>query len=170
MEWAAVINHKADAMAEFRKCFGVKRQYENVEALLKNGAMESLVIWMPINLHAPQTIAASSTGVQVMVEKLMAMNANEFGQMNGAAAKTGATLMVAHCWRFVPNVLWLKEQSAKWVKVIGTNLGVHTHWGPSGWFTQKEFVGGGAMAGMGIHALDIARVLLGVPKAVSVYA
>jgi predicted dehydrogenase len=47
---------------------------------------------------------------------------------------------------------------------------VHRHWGPSGWFTQKEFAGGGAMADMGIHALDTARFLLGDPKPVSVYA
>jgi predicted dehydrogenase len=56
-------------------------------------------------------------------------------------------------------------------KVIRTKgYGVHTHWGPSGWFTQKQFAGGGAMADMGIHALDTARFLLGDPQPVSVYA
>src|SRR5258706_267015 len=50
------------------------------------------------------------------------------------------------------------------------SYGVHTHWGPGGWFTQKEFAGGGAMADMGIHALDTARFLLGDPGPVSVYA
>ncbi|MEP6894974.1 MAG: Gfo/Idh/MocA family oxidoreductase, partial [Chloroflexota bacterium] len=110
-------------------------------------------------------------GVHVMVEKPMAMNGDEAEQMNEAAEKSGATLMVAHCWRFDPDVLWLKEQSAKLGKIIRTKgYGVHTHWGPSGWFTQKEFAGGGAMADMGIHALDTARFLLGDPKPVSVYA
>jgi len=78
---------------------------------------------------------------------------------------------VAHCWRFDPDVLWLKEQSKRLGRIIRTKgIGVHTHWGPSGWFTQKEFAGGGAMADMGIHALDTARFLLGDPKPVSVYA
>lgn len=88
-----------------------------------------------------------------------------------AADRSGALLMVAHCWRFDPDVLWLKEHSQRLGKIIRTKgYGVHVHWGPSGWFAQKEFAGGGAMADMGIHALDTARFLLGDPKPVSVYA
>ena len=171
LELAAVVNHKADSMIEFGKRFGITRQYENVEALLKDGGVDALVVSTPNYLHAPQTIAALNAGVHVMVEKPMAMNANEAEQMNTAAEKSGATLMVAHCWRFDPDVLWLKEQSAKLGRIIRTKgYGVHTHWGPSGWFTQKQFAGGGAMADMGIHALDTARFLLGDPQPVSVYA
>src|SRR5918994_1391083 len=106
-----------------------------------------------------------------MVEKPMAVNAVEAEKMMEASVRSGATLMVAHCWRFDPDVLWLKEHAPQLGKIIRTKgIGVHTHWGPGGWFTQKEFAGGGAMADMGIHALDTARVLLGDPKPVSVYA
>jgi predicted dehydrogenase len=44
------------------------------------------------------------------------------------------------------------------------------HWGPEGWFTQKKYAGGGALADMGIHAIDTARFLTGDPQPVSVYA
>jgi predicted dehydrogenase len=47
---------------------------------------------------------------------------------------------------------------------------VHVNWGPAGWFTQKVLAGGGALADMGIHALDTTRFLLGDPQPVSVYA
>jgi predicted dehydrogenase len=171
LELAAVVNHKADSMIEFGKRFGITRQYETVEAMLNDGNVDALVVSTPNYLHAPQTIAALKAGVHVMVEKPMAMNADEALQMCEAADKSGAALMVAHCWRFDPDVLWLKEQSSKLGKIIRTKgIGVHTHWGPSGWFTQKEFAGGGAMADMGIHALDTARFLLGDPMPVSVYA
>lgn len=171
LELTAVVNHKVDSMIGFSKRFGITRQYENVEALLKEGGVDALVVSTPNYLHAPQTIAALNAGVHVMVEKPMAMNAVEAEQMNATAEKSGATLMVAHCWRFDPDVLWLKEQSSRLGKVIRTKgYGVHTHWGPSGWFTQKQFAGGGAMADMGIHALDTARFLLGDPQPVSVYA
>ena len=120
LELAAVVNHKADSMIEFGKRFGITRQYENVEALLKDGGVDALVVSTPNYLHAPQTIAALNAGVHVMVEKPMAMNANEAEQMNTAAEKSGATLMVAHCWRFDPDVLWLKEQSAKLGRIIRT--------------------------------------------------
>ncbi|NWG34216.1 MAG: Gfo/Idh/MocA family oxidoreductase, partial [Chloroflexi bacterium] len=171
LDLTAVVNHKADSMAEFGKRFGIVRQYQSVEALLKEGGVDALVVSTPNYLHAPQTIAALKAGVHVMVEKPMAMNAAEAEQMNEAAEKSGALLMVAHCWRFDPDVLWLKEQSARLGRILRTKgYGVHTHWGPSGWFTQKQFAGGGAMADMGIHALDTARFLLGDPKPVSVYA
>jgi len=170
-ELIAVVNHKAESMAMFAKEFGIPRQYETVEALLKDGTVDALIVSTPNYLHAPQTIAALNAGVHVMVEKPMSMNAQEAEQMCEAAEKSGALLMVAHCWRFDPDVLWLKEQSERLGKIIRTKgIGVHTHWGPGGWFTQKEFAGGGAMADMGIHALDTARFLLDDPKPVAVYA
>jgi predicted dehydrogenase len=171
VELAAVVNHKPESMAAFANEFGIPRQYTNVEALLNDGNVDALVVSTPNYLHKSQTIAALNAGVNVMVEKPMSMNAQEAEEMCEAAEKSGALLMVAHCWRFDPEVLWLKEHSTKLGKIIRTKgIGVHTHWGPSGWFTQKEFAGGGAMADMGIHALDTARFLLGDPKPVAVYA
>jgi predicted dehydrogenase len=167
----AAVNHKPESMAEFGKQFGIARQYETVEALLKDGDVDALVVSTPNYLHAPQSIAASNAGVHVMVEKPMSMNAREAEQMCAAADKSGALLMVAHCWRFHPEVQWLREQSPKLGKIIRTKAySVHVHWGPSGWFAQQKFAGGGAMADMGVHALDTTRFLLGDPQPVSVYA
>lgn len=171
LDLVAVANHKQASIMEFAKRFNITRQYETVEAMLTDGEVDALVVGTPNYLHASQTIAALDTGVHVMVEKPMAMNATEAEQMCEAAEKSGALLMVAHCWRFDPDVLWLKEQSKKLGKIIRTKgIGVHAHWGPSGWFTQRQFAGGGALADMGIHALDTARFLLDDPKPVTVYA
>ena len=48
--------------------------------------------------------------------------------------------------------------------------GVHAGWGPSGWFTQRALAGGGALADMGVHAIDAARFILGDPEPRSVFA
>lgn len=171
LELVAVVNHKTDSMVEFGKRFSITRQYKNVDALLKDGNVDALIVSTPNYLHAPQSIAALKAGVHVMVEKPMAMNADEAEQICEAAEKSGTLLMVAHCWRFDPDVLWLKEQASRLGRIIRTKgYGVHTHWGPSGWFVQKQFAGGGAMPDMGIHALDTARFLLGDPQPVSIYA
>lgn len=170
-ELAAVVNHRPESMAKFSTEFGIPRQYATVKALLKDGSVDALVVSTPNYLHAAQTIAALEAGVHVMVEKPMAMNAAECAQMVEAGKKSGAMLMVAHCWRFDEEVLWLKENVAKLGKIIRTkSYGVHVHWGPGGWFVQKQFAGGGAMADMGVHAIDTARFLLGDPLPVSVYA
>jgi predicted dehydrogenase len=103
----------------------------------------------------------------------MATSAAEAEQMAEASQKSGAPLMVAHCWRFDKEILWLRQQvqAGRLGKIIRTKgYGVHVHWGPEGWFTQKKLAGGGALADMGIHAIDTARFLTGDPQPVSVYA
>jgi predicted dehydrogenase len=161
----------AEKSAALARKFKIENQYETVEQLLKTGKPQALVIGTPNFLHAPQAIAALKAGVHVMVEKPMAMNVRQAEKMMEASTKSGAVLMVAHCWRFDEEVHWLKKQSSRLGRIIRTKgYGVHANWGPSGWFTQKRFAGGGAMADMGIHALDTARFLLGDPQPVSVYA
>jgi predicted dehydrogenase len=172
-ELVAVVNHRPESMAAFAAEFGIPRQYANVAGLLQAGQVDALVVSTPNYLHAPESIAALNAGVHVMVEKPMAMNAAEAEAMLVAGQSSGALLMVAHCWRFEPEVLWLKEQveAGRLGKIIRTKgYGVHTNWGPGGWFSQQKFAGGGALADMGIHALDTARFLLGDPQPVSVYA
>lgn len=172
-ELVAVVNHRSESMAAFAAEYGIPRQYPHVSELLRDGDVDALVVSTPNYLHAPETIAALEAGVHVMVEKPMALNAAEAEAMLKASQKSGALLMVAHCWRFDPEVLWLKEQvdKGRLGKIIRTKgYGVHANWGPGGWFTQKKFAGGGALADMGIHALDTARFLLGDPQPVSVYA
>jgi len=170
-ELVAVVEKFPDKVASFSQKFGLKRKYETVENLLKAGAVDALVIGTPNFLHATQAVAALERGVHVMVEKPMAMNVKEAERILAAGQKSGAVLMVAHCWRFDKDVLWLKSQVSKLGKIIRTKgYGVHVNWGPAGWFTQKALAGGGALADMGIHALDTARFLLGDPLPVSVYA
>jgi predicted dehydrogenase len=56
-------------------------------------------------------------------------------QMVEAAQASGAILMVAHCFRFDPEVIWLRDQAklGRLGKIIHTKgYGVHALWGPSG--------------------------------------
>jgi predicted dehydrogenase len=168
---AAVVEKYGERSASFASQFGASRQYTTVQALLRDGEVDGLVVCTPNFLHAPQALAALAAALAVMVEKPMAMNALEAEVMDSASRASGTPLMVAHCWRFDEEVLWLKEQLPRIGRIIRTKgYGVHTNWGPEGWFTRKDLAGGGAMADMGIHALDTARFLLGDPQPLSVYA
>ena len=171
VELAAVVEKFPEKAAMLQQKFNIQSRYETVEQLLKAGKVDALVIGTPNFLHAPQAVAALNAGVHVMVEKPMAINSRDAEKMIEASARSGSKLMVAHCWRFDEEVLWLRKQSKKLGRIIRTKgYGIHSHWGPSGWFIQKQLAGGGALADMGIHAIDTARFLLGDPKPVSVYA
>jgi len=173
VELTAVVNHRPESMADFAAQFGIQRQFALVEDLLRAGGVDVLVVSTPNYLHAPQTLAALEAGVHVMVEKPMALNAAEAERMLRASERSGARLMVAHCWRFDDEVNWIKTQieAGKLGKVLRTKgYGVHVNWGPGGWFVDGRYAGGGALADMGIHAIDVARYLLGDPLPRSVYA
>ncbi len=173
LELAAVVNHRAESMADYAAQFGIARQYASVDALLAAGEVDILSVNTPNYLHAPQAIAALDAGLHVLVEKPMALNAAEAAAMQRASESSGAQLMVAHCWRFDEEVRWLKRQidSGRLGKILRSKgYAVHVNWGPGGWFVEAPYAGGGALADMGIHAIDTARYLLGDPQPVSVYA
>jgi predicted dehydrogenase len=173
VELVAVVNHRPKSMASFAREFNIPRQYATIEELLRNRAVDALSVNTPNYLHAPQTIAALEAGVHVMVEKPMALDAKQAEEMLVASEKSRTLLMVAHCWRFDREVLWIKDQVDKGRigEIVRTKgYSVHVNWGPAGWFTERRFAGGGALADMGIHAIDTARFLLGDPQPVSVYA
>ena len=169
----AVVNHRRPSMEAFARDFAIARQYTRIEDLLADGGVDAICISTPNYLHAPQTIAALEAGVHVLVEKPMATNAREARAMIEASQRTGALLMVAHCWRFDKDVQWLKEHvdAGRLGRIVRTkSYGVHARWGPGGWFTKKQLAGGGALVDMGVHAIDTTRFLIGDPWPVRVYA
>ena len=96
----------------------------------------------------------------------MAITVAECDAMIEAADAGGASLMVAHCWRFRDEVIAMRDRiaSGELGAVIRTHgYGVHAGWGPTGWFTDPKLAGGGALIDMGVHAIDTARFLLGDP-------
>ena len=167
----ATIEKFADKAAEFAQKFSIADRYATVEEALAGGKFDALIIGTPNFLHAAQAIAALKAGIPVLVEKPMALNAMEAEEMLETSLRANVVLMVGHCWRFDEETRWLKQQTSQLGTIVRTKgYGVHTHWGPGGWFTQKHLSGGGAIADIGIHAIDTARFLLGDPQPASVFA
>ena len=137
------------------------------EELAAASDVDAVVIGTPNALHAPQAIACLGAGKHVLVEKPMTTSRAEAARMVAAADASPARLMVAHCWRFHPDVRALRERIAagRLGEVVKTRgYGAHAGWGPGGWFTDPALAGGGALADMGVHAIDTARFLLGDPS------
>lgn len=78
------------------------RSYGEVEALLADVNVEAVYIGTPNYLHAPLAIAAAKAGKHVLVEKPMAMTAQEGREMVRAAELTGVKLMCAYMTLFNP--------------------------------------------------------------------
>jgi predicted dehydrogenase len=170
-ELVAVANWRPDSAAKLAERHGILRATTDWEALAAAPEVDAAIVATPNALHAPQAIALLRNGKHVMVEKPMATTVAECDAMVEASEQSGASLMVAHCWRFREEVVALRDRIAadELGEVVKTRgYGVHANWGPSGWFTQRELAGGGALVDMGVHAIDTARFLLGesVPERV----
>ena len=166
-ELVAVANHLEESARTFADRYDIPRVTTDWETLAEDPSIDAAVVGTPNALHAPQTIALLRAGTHVLVEKPMAMNLTGCDAMIEASRSSGAHLMVAHCWRFHPDVIALRDRIARGelgdiVKTHGYST--HVNWGPSGWFTDPALSGGGALLDMGVHAIDTARFLLGDPQ------
>lgn len=166
-ELVAVANHREETARAFAERHGIARTTTDWEALAADPDVEAGIVSTPNSLHAPQAIALLRSGKHVMVEKPMATSVAECDAMIAVSRASGASLMVAHCWRFRDEVVGMRARIAagelgEIVKTRG--YGLHASWGPEGWFTDPALAGGGALVDMGVHAIDTARFLLGDPE------
>ena len=165
-ELVAVANHREESARAFADRYAIPKVTTDWEALAADPGVDAGIVATPNALHSRQTIALLRSGKHVMVEKPMATSVSECVEMIRAAEAGGASLMVAHCWRFRDEVIAMRDRvaSGDLGEVVKTKgYGVHAGWGPSGWFTDRELAGGGALVDMGVHAIDTARFLLGDP-------
>jgi predicted dehydrogenase len=152
---------------------GIGQVYTDVGAMLREVACDALDICTTPDQHAPVALAAIEAGKHVLVEKPFALTLGECRELVAAADRAGVTLMVAQNQRFLPS-----HQAARAI-IISGELGeiraVRTdsiqHWNgfaPAGhWQYDGARAGGGAVIGVGVHRLDLARFLVGDVKRVS---
>jgi predicted dehydrogenase len=162
----AVANWREESARALAQRFVIPRVTTDWSSIAEDPEIDAVIVGTPNALHAPQAVACLRAGKHVLVEKPMAMNVAEADDMVSAARASGAYLMVAHCWRFHEAVIAVRDRIARGelgeiVKTRG--YGVHAEWGPSGWFTDPDLAGGGALVDMGVHAIDTVRFLLDDP-------
>lgn len=172
-EMTAVISRKAETGKAFADRHQCAHTFLSPAACMESGLVDALILCTPNVQHHPDTLAALEAGIHVLVEKPLACTVAQAEELKTAAQKANRILMTGHMWRYDPEVLYIRRLIAEGSlgKIYRTKgYGVHVNWGPGGWFTQKNLAGGGALADMGIHALDTARFLIGDPAPVTVFA
>jgi len=169
----AVVATKKESAQKFALEYDIGQTFTDISTIVGHDAIDAVIICTPNRFHAPYAIEFLKNGKHVFLEKPMAINATEGRQIEKIAKKYHQSVMVGHMWRFDADVNYIKEviASGKLGKIFKTKgYGIHENWGPSGWFTKKGLAGGGALADMGVHAIDAIRYVLGDPKPVKVYA
>ncbi len=148
--------------------------YTDVDALVANEDFDMADICLPTYLHKEYTVKLLRAGKHVLCEKPMALSSHDCEEMIAVAKECGKKLMIGQCLRFDAPYLHLKEaiDSGKYGKLRALNmsrLSALPIWGFEQWFQDTDR-SGGCILDMHIHDIDMARFLLGEPKAVSTVA
>jgi len=152
--------------------YKIKKRYKDYKELLKDTEIDAVSICLPNYLHAPATIEALNSGKHVIVEKPMAMNADEAQQMVETAEKNKKKLMIAVNNRYRTDSQFLKdlvEQGEIGEVYYGEAGWIRRMNYAGGWFREKAKSGGGPLIDLGVHMLDLILYLIGDFDAESVY-
>lgn len=172
---AAVADLIPDRRAKMKTAYGIPTEYNDASELIKDKSIDVISVCLPNHLHAPIALAALRAGKHVVIEAPPALTAAEAKKIDAAAAKSGKLVMYAHQRRFGPAELAAKQTIDKgyagdvyharavWTRTRGVPMG-------TGWYTDKQKSGGGAMIDLGTHLLDLAWYLIGEPKPLSAFA
>ena len=139
-----------------------KTEYHNsYNALIKDKNIDAVLLTTPHSLHAKHTIQALQNGKHVFVEKPMATKSIGAKKMLITAKKYNKTLAVGHNRRFSSVFNYLKKLNNQ--KKIGKILHIDANFSASGalnykknfWRANRKESPGGAIAGLGIHMIDL---------------
>ena len=165
---AAFYSHSAELADEHAARYG-GQGYTSLNELLADDGVTIVYVASPVERHAAETIAAAQSGKHVLVEKPMALTADECDAMIAAANANGVTCAVAYYARWLPKVRHMKQLLDE--QALGTVVRAHVAQlsefnpvadDPKIWRVQGR-AGGGALADVGSHRLDLLHYLLCPP-------
>jgi myo-inositol 2-dehydrogenase / D-chiro-inositol 1-dehydrogenase len=151
----------------------VARVYDDFSAFLADPQLDAVVLATPTNLHADQTIAALQAGKHVFVEKPLGLTLLDCECVLAVADKhPDLVAMVGFVRRFDPS--YANAHTAIAAGEIGRPFMVRSQTcdqnDPDGFFVRFSPSSGGIFMDCSVHDIDLARWLLGRPKALRAFA
>ncbi len=164
-ELMAVMEINMELAEKCRAKWGCKYAYDNEADLLANPEVDAVYIASPVFLHAKQAMAAADAGKHILIEKPLAMTAQEGQKVLDHCAAKGVKIAAGLMMRFGAYVQEMKKAVAQ--GKIGKPVSAYaqfTCWYPDmpgNWRQSKKSGGGGAMMDMGVHCIDLLQYILG---------
>jgi predicted dehydrogenase len=133
---------------------------DSYEAVLRDPAIDAVVLATPPSGHVKQIVAAAAAGKHVFCEKPFSYSKRDAEAAVEAVRKAGRTLGVGYNRRFHPEMTKLRE------RIRSGDLGVIQHiectmvhpnalyFKPGAWRGMKDEAPVGGLAALGVHAVD----------------
>jgi scyllo-inositol 2-dehydrogenase (NADP+) len=145
--------------------------YRSIGELLKDPAIDLVIITTPNDTHFPYTKAALAAGKHVVLEKPFTNTSEEARELVNIAHNSGKILSVYQNRRYVSDFFTIREILDK--GLLGQ---VHTFEGhydryraearPTAW-REAPLPGSGILYDLGAHLVDQVQVLFGLPQTIT---
>jgi predicted dehydrogenase len=170
----AVADIQPEKALRLAEAYGA-RSYPSLEALLRAGSPDVVVVCTPNYLHAPQSILALNAGAHVLCEKPMCLTTGEATAMIEAAALAGRHLFIVKQNRFNPPVQLLHQMISEGRLGRLHSFQINAIWNrPPDYYRQSDWHGkrhedGGILFTQFSHFIDLLPWLFGPLAKVDAY-
>ncbi|MEG0921531.1 MAG: Gfo/Idh/MocA family oxidoreductase [Comamonas sp.] len=158
---------------EARSELGIEQTTSDFDRMIHAPDVDAIVLVTPTALHAQQTIAALEAGKHVFVEKPLALDVADCERVETVAARyPGRVAMVGFVRRFDASYRQAYQDMRR--GAIGQPFLVRSQTcdmnDPSGFFVRYAEQSGGIFMDCSVHDIDLARWMLGNPRATRAFA
>ena len=169
----AACSPAGDELSWARSDLGLAAVYDDYAQLLRAPGVDAVFLVTPTSLHAEQIIAALRAGKHVFCEKPLSLDVDACLRVEEEAARhPQLRAMVGYVRRFDPSYRDVKHKIDQ--GLIGKPFLVRSQTldqnDPGGFFVRFAATSGGIFLDCSVHDIDLARWLLGAPRARRVYA
>lgn len=169
----ALAGRNEDAVRQAAQRYGYETYYTDWRDLVNDPRVQVFDNGGPNDLHAAPCLAAARAGKHILCEKPLARTAAEAQAMLAAVKAAGVKHMVAFNYRFVPAIRQAYEllHSGALGEIYHFRATYLQDWladphAPFRWRLDQEQAGSGTVGDLGSHIIDVARWLVGEPRAV----
>lgn len=152
------------------KDFSIRNAFFEFQEFLECG-LDAVIITSPNHTHVNYTLEAIAHKINVLCEKPVAVKEEEVRKIMQLAEKQGVIYVPGFVNRWRQDIKTMCE----WIQSgrLGTIEQVDGGWlrksgvpRPGSWFTNRDLAGGGVLADLGSHIIDICSMFLGMQKPV----
>ncbi len=172
----AVVSGHRDKAERIAANYGIPSSsiynYENMDAIRDNKAIDAVYVALPNGMHAEYTIRSAKAGKHVLCEKPMCTSVADAQAMIDACRAANVKLMIAYRCHYEPSNLeaikLIRDGALGQVQAIESTFGFNIR--PGEWRLNKKLAGGGPLMDVGIYSLNACRYLTGEePTGISAY-
>lgn len=165
---AAVADPDPSRLGKAADKYQPKSTYQDYADLVKDPAVDAVVVALPTPMHAKVALAAIEAGKHVLCEMPLAANMEEADQIIAAAKAKGVVLMPSLTFRFTPNYVKAKEMiasgelgqpAALLYREFISASDLAMQWPAGSWMWNME-ASGGPLFTLSVWSIDLFRWLL----------